>query len=125
MINLVLTRASYSVLIACDGSEALELSRNYSGHIHLLLSDVTMPKMDGVTLAGKLRQERPEMQALLISGKTSSEIVHGSSTFHFMRKPFRPAQLRDKIDELLADVSGDDPSSFGQISGVGQDSESA
>lgn len=101
LINLVLVRAGYSVLIAGDGEEALELSRRYSGEIHLLLSDVTMPRMDGFALAATLREERPQTRALLISGKMSSEIRQGNPDFDFLRKPFLPDQLKNKIQEIL------------------------
>src|SRR5579864_5539092 len=74
LINAVLSRAGYSVLLASDGAEALELSRHYAGEIHLLLSDVMMPRMDGVSLVHAIRGERPRTRALLISGRMSSEI---------------------------------------------------
>jgi DNA-binding response OmpR family regulator len=102
LINVVLVRAGYSVLIAADGEEGLELSRRYSGDIHLLLSDVTMPRMDGFALAEKLREERPTTRALLISGKMSSEILQGNSKFDFLRKPFVPEQLKSKIGHILS-----------------------
>lgn len=101
MVNLVLTRAGYSVLLAADGQEALQLSRGYIGVIDLLLSDVMMPRLDGVQLVSRLRLERPQTKALLISGKMSSEIVAGNSAFHFLRKPFLPAQLLGKIVDTL------------------------
>src|SRR5581483_4895612 len=87
LINVVLTRAGYSVLLACDGEEALTLSRHYSGEIDLLLSDVMMPRMDGVALASAMHNERPATKTLLISGKLSSEIMEGNRLFDFLRKP--------------------------------------
>jgi CheY-like chemotaxis protein len=101
LINTVLTRAGYSVLLAADGTEALELSRHFAGEIHLLLSDVMMPGIDGLKLAAKIHQERPGTPALLISGKTSSEIVRGNVLFDFLAKPFVPAQLKAKLDEIM------------------------
>ena len=108
LINTVLVRAGYSVLLAADGEEALQLSRHYSGRIDLLLSDVIMPRMDGVTLAARVREERPQTLALLISGRMSSEIVEANAMFDFLRKPFVPAQLKSKLEEILART---DPSS--------------
>lgn len=102
LINTVLVRAGYSVLLAADGEEALQLSRHYSGKIDLLLSDVMMPRMDGVALAARIREERPETLALLISGRMSSEIVDGNALFDFLRKPFVPAQLKSKLEEILS-----------------------
>jgi CheY-like chemotaxis protein len=103
LINVVLTRAGYTVLLASDGEEALELSRHYAGEIHLLLSDVVMPRMGGIQLAAVIRDERPTTRALLISGKLSSEILTGNSLYDFLRKPFVPDQLRGKLKEILGD----------------------
>jgi CheY-like chemotaxis protein len=102
LINTVLIRAGYAVLLASDGEEALALSRHYNGDIHLLLSDVTMPRMDGVELAARLREERPAVPALLVSGKMSSELIDGNCFFDFLRKPFVPDQLRSKLEEILS-----------------------
>jgi two-component system cell cycle sensor histidine kinase/response regulator CckA len=102
LINAVLTRSGYSVLLASDGVEALDLSRRYSGEIDLLLSDVTMPRMNGFMLAEQFRKERPDTRALLISGKTSSEIVAGNAMFDFLRKPFVPEQLKLKLVQILS-----------------------
>ena len=104
LISLVLTRAGHSVLLASDGEEALELSRRYAGEIHLLLSDVMMPKMDGVALAARIREEKPETKALLISGKMSSEIVEANVGFDFLRKPFLPDQLTKKIQSMFSAI---------------------
>jgi len=102
LINTVLVRAGYSVLLAADGEEALQLSRRHSGNVDLLLSDVMMPRMDGITLAARIRDERPGTLALLISGRLSSEIVEANAMFDFLRKPFVPAQLRSKLEEILS-----------------------
>jgi CheY-like chemotaxis protein len=107
LINTVLMRAGYSVLLASDGEEALELSRRYQGEIHLLLSDVVMPRMDGLELAARIREERPLARALLVSGKMSSEIVEGNALFDFLHKPFVPGQLRSKLQEILTRPRGD------------------
>ena len=102
LINTVLIRAGYAVLLAADGEEAMELSRRYNGDIHLLLSDVMMPRMDGLELAARLREERPTVPALLVSGRLSSELIEGNCYFDFLRKPFVPDQLRSKLEEILS-----------------------
>lgn len=102
LVNTVLMRAGYSVLLACDGEEALELSRRYPGNIHLLLSDVMMPRMSGLELASRIQDERPEVRALLVSGEMSSEISEASATFDFLGKPFVPLQLRSKLEEIMS-----------------------
>jgi CheY-like chemotaxis protein len=102
-IHAVLTRSGYSVLMAVDGQEALDVSRDYPGEIHLLLSDIVMPRMNGFNLAERIREERPETRALLISGRTSSEIPAASSQFYFLSKPFVPAQLKAKLQQIFSD----------------------
>ena len=102
LVNTVLIRAGYAVLLAADGEEALDLSRRYNGDIHLLLSDVMMPRMDGLELVARLREERPTVPALLVSGKLSSELIEGNCDFDFLRKPFVPDQLRSKLEEILS-----------------------
>jgi YesN/AraC family two-component response regulator len=88
--------------MAADGEEALDLSRRYIGEIHLLLSDVTMPRMNGFRLAEAIREERPSTRALLISGRISSEILAGNALFDFLHKPFVPEQLKTKLRQILA-----------------------
>lgn len=102
LINTVLTRTGYAVLLACDGMEAIQVSRRHKGQIDLLLSDVTMPRMDGLELVKRLRQDRPGIKALLISGRTSSEVAGGSTSFDFLAKPFLPAALKARIETILA-----------------------
>ncbi|HKD04453.1 MAG TPA: response regulator [Bryobacteraceae bacterium] len=101
LINSVLLREGYSVLLASDGVEALELSRGYSGDIHLLLSDVIMPRMNGVNLAANIRAERPATRSLLMSGELGTEITRPSREVDFLRKPFVPEELRRKLREIL------------------------
>jgi hypothetical protein len=101
LLNRILTRAGYLVLIACDGVEAMEVSARYRGQIDLLISDVTMPRLGGVELLGQLRASRPGLKALLISGRTSSEVA-GNPMFDFLAKPFLPADLTARIDRILA-----------------------
>ena len=102
LINTVLARSGYAVLLACDGMEAIQISRRHKGPIDLLLSDVTMPRMNGLELVKRLQQDRPGIKALLISGRTSSEVANGNTSFDFLAKPFLPAALRARIETILA-----------------------
>ena len=63
-----LRKQGFHVLEAEDGNEALEVARKYDGPIHLLVSDILMPNMDGTAVAALLSAARPEMRILLISG---------------------------------------------------------
>jgi PAS domain S-box-containing protein len=94
----------YSVLTASDGVEALQVAEAHEGPIHLLLTDVVMPRLGGKALADRLRPRRPEMRVLFISGYTDNAIVHHSvlaEGVHFLSKPFELEALAHKVREVL------------------------
>ena len=62
LVRTVLIEEGYSVLDAEDGKKALELSRQYDGSIHVLLTDFRMPQMDGLELCSYISRERPETE---------------------------------------------------------------
>ena len=93
----VLESEGYFVLSANDGEEALYISRQYPGTIHALLSDVKMPKTDGLQLREQILFERPGTKVLLMSGQIESP----SENIPFLRKPFGPAVLKERIRQLL------------------------
>jgi CheY-like chemotaxis protein len=101
IVCFLLSHEGYQVLSAADGKEALELAREYNGTIDLLLTDVKMPHMDGVSLAEHIIRERPGIRVLLMSGKTSSEIRDRNVQLPFLRKPFVPGTFRDKVRAVL------------------------
>jgi two-component system cell cycle sensor histidine kinase/response regulator CckA len=96
--------SGYTVLGASNGLEALELLTRYSGTIHLVLSDVIMPRMGGPELAERLRVVRPDTKVLLMSGY--SEYSNGPrnptlSDIPILQKPFSRPSLVKKIREAL------------------------
>jgi PAS domain S-box-containing protein len=96
----ILEGSGYSVLQACDPEDALFMAERHAGPIHLLLTDVIMPRQSGRALAERLRPLRPEMQVLYMSGYTNDAIVrHGvlDPETHFIQKPFTPAGLGLKV----------------------------
>jgi len=97
----ILTREGYRVLIAVDGEHALEVSRAYSGPIELLLTDVKMPKMDGLELSGHIASERPGIKILFMSGKESGELMVHGKKMEFLRKPFVARELSQKVSSML------------------------
>jgi two-component system cell cycle sensor histidine kinase/response regulator CckA len=99
-----LREQGYNVLQAADGLEALEVAQRHNGAIHLLITDVIMPQMGGKDLADRLRQVRPEMAVLFVSGYTDSAIVHDGVLEEgtaFLQKPFSVAALARKAREVL------------------------
>lgn len=101
LVRHLLTAEGHEILAAADGYEALELSRKYEGTIDLLITDVKMPRMDGLALIEKLRKERPNIRVLVMSGHTSEELRGQEAGFAFLRKPFPPGVFREKVREVL------------------------
>ncbi|MCU0595307.1 MAG: transporter substrate-binding domain-containing protein [Desulfobacterota bacterium] len=103
----VLDRYGYHVLSAENGREALESSRGHGGPIHLMLTDVVMPGMSGRELVEMLREVRPEMKVLYMSGYTDDAIVcHGilEKGIAFIQKPFTPEDMARKVREVLEEA---------------------
>jgi CheY-like chemotaxis protein len=100
----VLRMQHYNVLEAANGGEALRVDRQYTGPIHLLVTDVVMPQMSGRELAERLARSRPAMQVLYTSGYADSAIVHyglldiGAA---FLQKPYSVSALVCKVREVL------------------------
>ena len=107
MVEAVLANAGFTVLTAVDGPEALKVSRDYPGAIHLLLTDVVMPEMDGPKLAEKLTQERPRMRVLLMSGHSPHQIPEAFLS-RLLQKPFHPRELLERIRRELPEEQDED-----------------
>ena len=97
LVRHILETAGYAVLTAADGEQALQVSRTFSSTIHLLLSDVLMPKLGGMALREQILRERPGMKVLLLSG-TVEEPPEG---VEFLRKPFEAEILTQLVRRLL------------------------
>jgi signal transduction histidine kinase/CheY-like chemotaxis protein len=116
MIRPVLTDAlemhGYKVLAARSGDEALLLSERYQGPIHLMLTDVVMPKMCGRELAEQLTPLRPEMKVLYMSAYPEDIIgprgVLDEGT-HFIQKPYKLDALLQKMRKVLGNPQLDTP----------------
>ena len=94
----------FKILTAANGREALQVAGLHKGPIHLLLTDVVMPGMNGRVLAEHLLPKRPEMRVLYISGYTDSFIAgHGvlEQGTHLLHKPFTEEALISKVREVL------------------------
>jgi PAS domain S-box-containing protein len=94
----------YQILTAQDGVEALRVSQEHEGSIHLLLTDLVMPQMGGRELAGRLRQQRPEMRVLFMSGYADEVVVRNSMAEEgvaFVPKPLTLEGLTQKVRAAL------------------------
>jgi|Deesub1362A_J573_1020465.scaffolds.fasta_scaffold02235_4 PAS domain S-box-containing protein len=101
----ILEDHGYRVLEAADGREALEICNQLGGEVHLLLTDVVMPKMCGKELAERLRDAYPSLKVLYMSGYSDNTIAHHEvlePDVPFLEKPFSPEQLLHKVREALA-----------------------
>jgi two-component system cell cycle sensor histidine kinase/response regulator CckA len=100
----VLEGQGYKVLEVENGQEALQLADHYADPIHLLLTDVVMPGMDGRALAEQLLQTRPNLKTIFISGYADETIAHHGILepgIALLQKPFSPVDLARKVREIL------------------------
>ncbi|MBU1694271.1 MAG: response regulator [Verrucomicrobia bacterium] len=100
----LLRSLGYSVLEAGGGEEALALLRSYRDRLDLVLTDVVMPQMDGVELTLRMRQERPELKVLYMSGFADNAFAERGLILdprQLIRKPFTRETLARKIREVL------------------------
>jgi CheY-like chemotaxis protein len=104
LVSRILTRQGYTVLLSVDGRDALRVAAEYSAPIHLLLSDVVMPQLNGSELAAQLLGTRPDIKVLFLSGYTDDDVLRNgvtSATMAFMQKPFTVHQLATRVREAL------------------------
>jgi diguanylate cyclase (GGDEF)-like protein len=94
----VLRSHGYNVLQAADGVEALELAAQHPGPIHLLLADLSMPRLDGRELRRRLNNVRPGTATLFMSGDLDTGLHPDAA---FLPKPFATSVLVRKVNEAL------------------------
>jgi len=100
----MLERLAYQVLCASSPAEAIRLATEHPGEIHLLLTDVVMPEMNGRELATRLLRLRPKLRCLYMSGYTADVIAHEgviAPDVHFVQKPFSRDQLAAAVRDAL------------------------
>jgi two-component system, cell cycle sensor histidine kinase and response regulator CckA len=99
-----LGQRGYNVLQATTGTEALEVFAEYQGEIDLVVSDVVMPEMDGPTLCGHLRRQRPDLKVIFISGYAEDAFrqhLAENEDFMFLQKPFDLKELAAAVKAAL------------------------
>jgi CheY-like chemotaxis protein len=103
--QMMLESLGYHVLAAASTTEAIALAENHAGQIHLLITDVVMPEMNGRDLAARLQKLNPELRVLYMSGYTADVIAdHGvlEDGVHFIQKPFSHQELAARVGEALS-----------------------
>src|SRR5882762_5928827 len=99
-----LEKQGYNVVDAADGAMALEIAVAHEGVIHLLLTDVIMPGMNGRELAQRMMEIRPNVKVLYMSGYTENVIAHNGTLdagVSLLQKPFNLRDLKDRVREVL------------------------
>ena len=114
MGSRMLERQGYRVLAAATPAEAVLMAEKLpAGEVHLLLTDVVMPEMNGRDLAATLASIHPGLKCLFMSGYTANVIAHHGvldEGVHFIQKPFSAKDLAVEIRETLDSTAGDGPS---------------
>jgi CheY-like chemotaxis protein len=97
VVRHILESDGHHVLAAADGAEALQLSRKYQGKIDLLITDIVMPKLDGLGLIREILEDRPNLRVVVMSAWPNEAL----SSFPFLRKPFEIAAFRNVVRNVL------------------------
>lgn len=107
LTRVILARDGYNILTAEDGVEALEVSNKYQGRIHLLLTDVVMPRMRGPALAKEIVRQRKNLAVVFLSGYTEEWILQldGVSGATLVEKPYTADALLRSIRRSLDDCA--------------------
>jgi two-component system cell cycle sensor histidine kinase/response regulator CckA len=100
-VSLVLKNAGFTVLSASSPEEAIRVSLDFVGTIHLLLTDVMMPGMSGPDLAKKLVEQRAKLRVMLMTGYDGGDLLILNYGWHLITKPFVPTLLREKVNAIL------------------------
>ena len=102
-VRHILTEEGFRVIEACDGADALEVACASSEPIDLLLTDVIMPKINGLVLAERLMQKRPGVAVLFMSGYVEKSIHLAKHPYaNMLQKPFTTAALLAAVRQVLA-----------------------
>jgi signal transduction histidine kinase/CheY-like chemotaxis protein len=110
LITETLTEGGYRVLPALDGPTALQIAATHGGQIHLALTDMIMPGMNGKEVALELGRLRPGLPVLYVSGYSDVGIVHDGRLDEgvmLLQKPFSPVDLLERVRDLLDRGSAD------------------
>jgi two-component system cell cycle sensor histidine kinase/response regulator CckA len=102
----ILSREGYAILEAADGLEALELFNNHNGRIHLLMTDIVMPKMRGTEVAAQVIQLRPDIAVVYLSGYTEEAMahLHAGGRITILEKPYTAEALLRTVRQALDDT---------------------
>lgn len=104
LIKMMLAMQGYVTLVANTTDEAIRLATEHVDKIHLLVTDVVMPDMNGRDLAARIQSIQPTIKVILMSGYTADIIAQNGvldERFHFIQKPFSINEMANKVREVL------------------------
>ena len=104
LTTMILERMGYTVLAASTPGEAIRIAETHPGEIHLLITDVVMPEMNGRDLAKNILSFYPDLKRLFMSGYTANVIAHHGildEGVNYIQKPFSKNDLALKVQEVL------------------------
>jgi len=102
LVGAMLVRLGYTVLDVPDAGSALATAVSYGGPIHLVLTDVVMPRLGGVEVARQVKALRGDVKVLLMSGYAGEPVLEVEEPgAAYLQKPFSPDVLASKIREVL------------------------
>lgn len=117
-----LRSAGYQVLPASDIPQALQAGERHTGDIDLILTDISLPSGNGMTLAAELVSKRPNTPVLYMSGLTGEAIQavqhEGAPEGSFLAKPFSPKALVAQVQEILGPTPPEAPTDFQAAAGA-------
>jgi len=108
MARIMLTRLGFTVIEAKDGAEAVEMFRRRRDEIRWVLTDLTMPQMNGWETLAALRKLSPDIPVILSSGYDEAQVMadeHPERPNAFLGKPYQLKELRETIDRVLANMT--------------------
>lgn len=105
LFGQTLRTLGYTVLEATDGENALQVMQDHHAPVSLVISDISMPEMDGLEFVGLLRAAYPDMPALLVSGQGPQYMMDNRDRVpdgvHFLAKPVTQGELASKVRKIL------------------------
>ena len=106
LIADILKPFGFNCLLATSAKEALDIIHKYDGEVHILLTDVVMPYMNGRKLAETVKKEKPNIKIIFMSGYTENVITQNGvleKGIHYISQPITPIALIQKIKSVLQD----------------------
>jgi len=97
----ILKGANFNVLSACNGADAIKLAKETEGRIDLLLSDVEMPLISGPDLGQTLKQTRPDLRVMLMSGGANGNLLVLNYGWAYIQKPLVSVKLIQMVTDVL------------------------